>query len=476
MIVVIGGGVSGLSAALHLTRGGAEVRLLEASSRLGGNIRTEEHDGFLYDVGPDSFLRTKPAAVQLCHDLGLGSELIEPLPQASRVLVAHEGVLHPMPEGLSLGVPRRPLSLLSTSLLSPAGKLRALLEPLVPRRSTDTEESIQAFLVRRVGEETAERLVAPLLAGVFAGDSERLSMHAAFPQLVEYEARFGSLTAGTLGADGGLRSLLKAVAKATTDGIHGRPSPFVSLRRGLGALIARLAAELPPGVVELGTTVTGLRPTHEGIGVERAGKPTLLAQHVIVAGPPWMASGLVRGFDARLSEELGQVRATPTATVFFGLSEREIERPLDASGFIVPRGEARILAATWVSSKWPGRAPAGRALVRAFVGGPRGATLFERDDRELVRVAREELTRFMGQLGAPLFARVFRYERGSPQPELGHLSRLQAIFGRLRAEPRLSLIGPGYEGVGIPDCARQARAVAEALLNGVPRSTHSGVV
>lgn len=473
MIVVIGGGVSGLAAAFHLAKGGADVRLLEASSRLGGNLRTEEHDGFLYDVGPDSFLRTKPAGVDLCRDLGLETDLIQPLPTAARVLVAFEGALHPMPEGLSLGVPRRPLALLQTSLLSPAGKTRALLEPFVSPSSEEREESIQEFLVRRVGEEAAERLVAPLLAGVFAGDPDRLSMQAAFPQLVEYEQRWGSLTGGTLNAGPGLLSLLRGLLTARK--APARPaSPFVSLSRGLGALVTRLAERLPAGTVKLQARVSRLRPADDGISVELSDGERLLAEHVILTGPPWMAAPVVSDLDAVLAGELAQVRATPTATVFFGLRQAEVLRPLDASGFIVPRGEAKILAATWVSSKWPGRAPPGSALVRAFVGGPRGEQLFGQADDELVRVAEAELTRFMGPLGRPTFSRVFRYERGSPQLELGHGERLRRISARLAGLPRVSLIGPGYDGVGIPDCARQARAVAEALLKGGRHS--SGVV
>jgi protoporphyrinogen/coproporphyrinogen III oxidase len=472
-IAVIGGGISGLCVAHHLLRGGAEVRLFEASARFGGNLRTEQHDGFLYDVGPDAFLRTKAAGLELCAEFDLSPELIEPLPQASRLFVAFDGRLHVVPEGLTLGVPRHPLALLATSLLSPSGKLRALAEPLIPRASGAEEETIQAFLVRRLGRELAERLVAPLLAGVFAGDPERLGIQAAFPQLVAYERRFGSLTAGTLGAEGGgARSLLAMLRQLSAPRAAVR-SPFVSLTRGMGSLVDRLVERLPVGVAKVNAPVAKVAPTPEGIRLELAGGEHLLARHVILAGPPWMAARLLGSFDPELGEQLSLVRGTPTATVFFGLRQRELERDLDASGFIVPPGEGRILAATWVSSKWPGRAPPGAALVRAFVGGPRGAALFAREDAEVARVARAELSRLMGDLGRPLFTRVFRYERGSPQPDVGHGARLQEILAGLRRWPRVSVIGPGYDGVGIPDCARQARLVAEALLNGGP---HSGVV
>ena len=468
-VVVVGGGISGLSAAYYLARGGAEVRLFEASARLGGNLRTEEHDGFLYDVGPDAFLRSKPAGVELCHDLELDSELIEPLPTAARVYVVQEGGLHAMPEGLSLGVPKSPWALFGSPLLSLSGALRALVEPLVPARAAGDDETIEQFLRRRLGQEMTERLVAPLLAGVFAGDAAHLSMAAAFPQLVDYEQRFGSLTAGTLGSSSWGMLLQRVFAAAAEP----KRSPFLSLQRGLGSLVARLAERLPDGVVSLQTQVARLVSAQEGIWVELENGERLLARHVIVAGPPWMAARLVGAFDAALAKPLAEVRGTPTATVFFGLRAPDVERPLDASGFIVPPGEGRILASSWVSSKWAGRAPKGLALVRAFVGGPRGDALFAQEDGEIARVAWDELTRLMGDLGQPLFTRVYRYERGSPQPEVGHLERLRAISARLERFPALSLVGPGYEGVGIPDCIRQARALAEALLKGPP---YSGVV
>jgi protoporphyrinogen/coproporphyrinogen III oxidase len=472
-VVVVGGGISGLSAAYYLARGGAEVRLFEASDRLGGNLRTEEHDGFLYDVGPDAFLRTKPSVLDLCAELGIGSELVLPLPTATKVYVAHEGRLEAMPEGLSFGVPKHPLALLQTSLLSTSGKLRALLEPLVPKAPPDEDETLERFLTRRLGAEMSERLVAPLLAGVFAGDAAELSMQAAFPQLTGYEERFGSLTAGTLGAAGsGLGQLVGLLGRLRSLP-EGTRSPFSSLARGLGSLATHVAERLPPGTVRMQTTVRGLTETTEGIWVELDRGERVLARHVVMTGPPWLAARVLGSFDDALALPLSQVRGTPTATVFFGLRAADVERPLDASGFIAPPGEARILASSWVSSKWPGRAPPGHALVRAFVGGPHGGQLFASGDEELTRVAWAELTRLMGPLGQPLFSRVYCYERGSPQPEIGHLARLRQISARLERFPRLSLIGPGYDGVGIPDCVRQARAVAEALLKGAP---YSGVV
>ncbi len=463
-VIVVGGGISGLTAAFHLVQGGEKVLLLEGNEELGGNIRTEQHDGFLYDVGPDSFLRTKPAAQELCEQLGLSEELISPRPQGARVYVALDGALHPMPEGLALGVPTRPGALLDSSLLSPEGKLRAFCEPFVPPAPEDWEESIFAFTARRLGSEMASRIAAPLLSGVFAGDAERLSMPAAFPQLVALERKFGSLFSGMNGG----QSLWTSLFSKPTP----RASPFLSLRCGLGSLIEALAATLPKEAIWKKTRVQRIlspavdRPACVLLDDGRR----LEARHIVIAGPPWVASDLLRSTDDELASSLGQVRGYPTATVFFGLRESEVHRELGGSGFIVPPGEGRILAATWISSKWSGRGQPKTALVRAFVGGARGDSILQHSDRELLGLAENELTRFMGPLGRPLFGRVFRYERGTPQPELGHAVRMERAWHRLQEMPWLSIIGPGYGGVGIPDCARRAREFAEGLLKGTRRA------
>ena len=455
-ILVVGGGVSGLSVAYFLQKAGKKVRLVEAGPRLGGNIRTETREGFLYDVGPDSFLRTKPEAKALCEELGLTDELIAPREEGAQVFVAYRGKLEPMPEGLALGVPTRPGALLSTALLSGAGKLRAMKEPFVAPRTDEEEESIQEFCTRRLGREMGERIAAPLLSGVFAGDASRLSMQATFPQLVLLEKKYGSLYAGMTGGKPVLTSALESTFKKKPKA----QSPFLSLKGGLGRLIEALSSALKADTVELNVGVTALRPGPNGITAQLSNGEQIAACHVVLAGPPWSSSTLLENVDSDLSEELAGVRGCPTATVFFGLTESELQRPLAGSGFIVPQGEGDILAATWISSKWDGRAPQGSALVRAFVGGARTEGALDASDDELIEIARRELTRFMGDLGQPRFSAVYRYERGTPQPEIGHGARLKRVEERVRHLGWLSLIGSGFSGVGIPDCVRQAQETA----------------
>jgi len=458
--VIIGGGISGLTAAYRLHQAGRPFVLLEGSAHLGGNIHTATHDGFVYDLGPDSFLKAKPAGVELIKDLGLEDQMISPSPGGGEVFVARDGALHPMPEGLSLGVPRKPGPLMDTPLLSGPAKLRAMMEPFVKRPSLVGEETIFDFMKRRLGAEMAERLAAPLLSGVFAGDATKLSMDATFPQLIALEKKYGSLFSGMNGGKSIFEVLFSEKKKV--------PSPFVTLKGGLGALVEALICELPLESVQTLNQVTGIERRESGflVSVEGPeGARSLDTEHVIVAGPPWSAARILSSLDDEIGRTLAKVRGFHTATVFFALDPVRAERDLSGSGFIVPPGEGEVLAATFISSKWAGRAPEGKALIRAFVGGARTDVSSWSDD-EVESLAHRELTRLMGSLGPVQFSRVHRYSRGTPQPEMGHLQRLDTVKARLEHYPGLSLVGSGYGGVGIPDCIRQANEAVEKIVGG----------
>jgi oxygen-dependent protoporphyrinogen oxidase len=302
----------------------------------------------------------------------------------------------------------------------------------------------------------AERLAAPLLAGVFAGDATRLSMDAAFPQLVALEKKYGSLFSGLNGG--------KSIWSVLTSEQEAAESPFLSLRKGLGQLVDRLVEQLAPGTLRLSSPVERLEPAKVGqaypVVVTRAERIT--ARHVVFAGPPWAARGLLGEIDGEMGRALGEIRGFPTATVFFGLDAARAQHDFSGSGFIVPPGEAEILASTFISTKWEHRAPEGRVLIRAFVGGGR-KDISTTNEEQLVDLARGELSRLLGDLGPLLFSRVHRYERGTPQPELGFQRVLSRIQEPLRALPWLSLLGSGYGGVGIPDCVREANEIAKSL-------------
>jgi len=440
-VIVVGGGIAGLAATYELQLRGLDVRLLEASPRLGGVIQTERIDGWVIDAGPDALLVQKPAAVGLCRELGLGDRLIATLlPRTAYVL--RDGRLRPLVEGSFLGFPVGLGALARSSLFTWAGKLRMAGEAVVPRAPRD-DESIASFVRRRFGEEALDYLAEPLLAGIHAGDAERLSMQALFPRLIDAERQAGSV----------LRSLRA---------LHISPSPrgaFVSLPGGIGELVDALARALRPGTVRLSARVTELH--RAGVFTIEAPGATLQARAVILGIPAYTAGGLLRGVDTTLAGLCDAVPYASTATVAFGYRRDQIRHPLEGSGFVVPRVERNpLLAATWVTSKWPGRAPDGHALVRGFLGGGRDPHRLDRSDEELIEIAQEALAETLDIEGDPVLTRLFRFPRQSPQYEVGHLQRVASIEQRLGSVPGLFMAGSGCRAIGIPDCVADGRETA----------------
>ncbi|MBM3777000.1 MAG: protoporphyrinogen oxidase [Acidimicrobiia bacterium] len=440
--VVIGAGIAGLSAAWELQRRGLTVSVLERTPRAGGVILSERFDGWVIDGGPDSLLVQKPAGVALCHELGLGDRLHPTLtPRTAYVL--RGGRLHPIVEGSFLGFPLSARALATSSLFTWPGKLRMGLEVLVPRRTDNEDEALGAFVARRFGREAAEYLADPLLAGIHAGDADRLSARALFPRLVAAESRHGSV----------LRAFRTVRGPASPDGA------FVSLPGGIGELTDRLEAALMPGTLRLSTPVTRLH--HDGAFVVSTDAESIRAKAVIAAVPAYAAAALLGELSPDASRLCAEVPYASTATVALGYRRSQVSHPLSGTGFVVPRRErCPILAGTWVSSKWPGRAPDGCVLLRAFVGGGRDPEGFARPDEELVSVAHDALARVLHISGPPLFSRLYRWERRSPQFEVGHLDRMAAIERHLAAVPGLFVAGSGFRSIGIPDCVADAREAA----------------
>jgi oxygen-dependent protoporphyrinogen oxidase len=473
-VVIVGGGISGLAAAHELTRldPRLEIRLLEASDHCGGNIATEWIDGFVVERGPDSFVVSKPEALQLSNQLGLESELIRTPPAARVVHFVRNGRLVPLPEGLILGVPTRPWPLLTTPLLSITGKLRAMVEPFIPVRSGEDDESVHEFFCRRLGREIAERIAGPLIGGIYAGDTRHLSLSATFPQFRTMEQRFGSLIVGLHVSRnrgqrppttrlGGLLTLLSTLLPRKP---QDNPA-FLSFRRGMRTLIEALISALPKDCLRLGTPVTAvtLQPENRDapVHLRLASGEELSAHAALLATPCHLTAKLVA--DVELQRELAAIRTTSTATVTFALTRTAVSHPLNGLGFVVPPGEGQILAATWSSSKWPHRAPEGHVLIRAFICEADCSL----DDPSLIALARRELQRLMGPLGEPVFTRVSRYDRASPQPELGHPERMRRIHTRLAALPGLFLSAGGLDGIGIPDTIRHAQEAARRIAQHV---------
>ncbi|MCA9594042.1 MAG: protoporphyrinogen oxidase [Myxococcales bacterium] len=470
--VVVGAGISGLSTAYALKQAkpDLDVVVVEARNRVGGNIVTERREGFLIDGGPDSFLRTKPQAVELCKELGIDGQLIAPREEARKVYLVHQGELELMPAGMALAVPTRVRPMLTTPLLSFPAKLRMLGDFVksAPKEQPE-DESVADFVGRRFGQQAAEKLASPLLGGIYAGDVSELSIMSTFPQLVDLERKYGSLIRGFLtmqlkrahpeqnGGTPGMFQLLSGWLKEPTEAA---PSPFQTLRGGVGTLITALTERLPR--VKTGHGVTAITREGDLWRVVLEGGETIDADGVVLAAPAHAAARMVP--DEKLAADLGGIPYLSTATVFFAFDERTVERGLDGSGFVAPKGEAKILAGTYVSSKWDDRAPKGSVLVRAFLGGARNEVdVKSASDDELAGVAKSELERLMGPLGKPLFSRVFRYVDSNPQPVVGHAARMARVHARLADMPGVVIAGAAYDGVGIPDCIRQGRTAAEKL-------------
>jgi protoporphyrinogen/coproporphyrinogen III oxidase len=473
-VVVVGGGITGLAAAHAAVEHARErghkisVTVMERSPRFGGNLVTERVGGFLLDGGPDSWVASKPQASALARGLGLGGELVGTNEATRRFYVAWRGGLHVVPDGLVLGVPTRIGPLARTRLFSWRGKVRMAMEPFVRarRKGEADDESIADFAARRLGREAAERLMAPLLGGISAGDASDLSVRAAFPQLVAMEHEYGSLVRGLIALR---REREQLGDRGTGTGPDG--SAFVSLAGGMAALVDALAAWLRGAGVTLrtGTGVRALARGARGWTLELGDGDRVAADALLLAIPGYAAAGVLRTLDEEASRRLSLLSSASTATVFLGYRRSEVAHPLDATGFVVPRMMQRpILAGTWVSSKWHARAPEGHVLIRAFFGGASGEGALQGDDSDLVRLARAELKALMGLTGEPVLARVFRFDRASPQMRVGHIGTMRAIRDRLGAvAPRVGIAGGGYDGIGIPDCIRQGQESSRALVDAI---------
>ena len=446
-VAIVGGGISGLTAARTLLRRGRPFVLLEESDRWGGVVRSLREGGFLFEAGPDAMLTTKPDALALVRDLGLEGRIVPTNPHQRTVYVVRNGALHPMPEGMVLGVPTRWAPLWRSGLFTLAGKLRMALEPFVPRRRDEGEESIAAFVRRRLGREAFERLGDALLGGIHAGDTERLSIQATFPRLVDLEAKHGSLVRG-----------FRAAPRPPTES-----SAFVSLAGGLSELVDALVAGLPAQALRLSTAVEAIEPAQRGWTVRCRDGQAIAAPAVVMALPAPRSAALLRPCAPSLADDLAAIRFVSTAIVLLGFAREQVTHPLDGYGLLVPRGEGlHLTAAGFFSTKFPGRAPDGLVSLRAFLGGAHDPEMAAADDATLVALALRELAPLLGLRGEPAYRRVCRWLAATPQMEMGHRDRLARIEATLRGRPGLFVTGAGLRGTGLPDTIADATATAES--------------
>jgi len=480
-VVVVGAGIAGLTAALDLAEAGVAVTVVEAGDRLGGKIATSRVGGLVVEAGADSFLSTKPAGLALCRRLGITDRLVNSNADDRRTFVWSRGRLRELPEGLVLGSPARAWSLLRSGLLSPLGAARLVADVAVPRRrpghddgrpgADAGEETVAAFFTRRLGREAYGRVVEPLLAGIHAGDAARLSLPATFPRFVDMERDHGGLVraalAGRLPRQSRRREPAGPVGPAPAD-----RTPFVSFPTGMAELPEALGGRLRSlGVgFALGQAVSAIRARAGGYEVVTAGGDVLPAAAVVVATPAPVTAGLLHDLCPAASALLEEIPHASTATVSLAYRLDDVGTAPAGYGFVVPRAEGRhLLAATWASGKWPGRAPAGQVLVRGYVGGVGREAVLDADDDGLVHLVRAELAALAGIRGTPVHCEVHRYPAGMPQYTVGHLGRVEGIRQALGACPGLAVTGAAYGGVGVPDCIADAQGTARAVLAGLAR-------
>jgi oxygen-dependent protoporphyrinogen oxidase len=454
-VIVIGGGITGLTAAYELSKRGLRAVVLEASPRGGGLIRTDRVDGFTIEAGPDSLLAAKPAALELVRELGLGGEVQHVRTPGAFVLRGRR--LYKLPSPSLLGLPLTWQALVGYRQLPWHARVRLALEPSVPRRDGDGDESVAAFFRRRFGPDTVDVIAQPLLGGIHAGDIEQLSMRSLFPRLLDLERAHGSVlgAAAQASVPKGEPTTASAPAPAA--------ATFATLRPGLAALVDALVRALPNGTITYDTSVDALARTPDGWSAE-----SVQGRAVILAVPAYAADVNLRTIDTRAAELCAQVPYASTASVALAWPRAAVRHPLDGSGFVVARrhSDVRITACTWVSSKWDHRAPAGSVLLRAFLGGSHDPGVVSLSDGELVAIARRDLSAVHGITAEPALARVFRWPRSGAQHTVGHLDRVEEIERRVQVHGVFTA-GSGFRSVGIPDCiadARRAAAATDAYL------------
>jgi protoporphyrinogen/coproporphyrinogen III oxidase len=458
-VAVVGGGIAGLAAAYELSRRGVSFVVLERAPRAGGVIFSESVDGFTIDGGPDALLIQKPEAIALCKEIGLGDRLVSTKPPRI-AYIQRSGRLYALPAASVLGIPTRIGPFVRTSLFSWPGKLRMGAELFIAPKRDEEDESIGAFISRRFGQEAATYLAEPLLAGIHAGDVDRLSVRALFPRLVDAERQHGSL--------------LRAFRIRNPPSGHTGEGAFKSLPGGLSEMVHALVKSL--GEVNVRTRTGVDRISGDGpFCMHMSTAESIEARSVILATPAFATSALLRDRDAELSRLTAGIAYASAATIALAFTRDQVRHPLTGSGFVVPRVERTgILAASWLSSKWPDRAPADRVLLRAFVGGARDPQALERSDAELVRTSLAALRPQLGIEGEPLFSRVYRWDRANAQHEVGHLDRVAAIERLLPRHPGLFITGSGFRGVGIPDCVADGRKVGAAAAGWLQQNAGPG--
>jgi protoporphyrinogen/coproporphyrinogen III oxidase len=463
-VVVVGGGITGLSAAYYLQQEeicrnrAVSITLIETSQRLGGKLITDQVGEFTVEGGPDSFLRQKPWAAELANSLGLQADLIGTNDYQHKTYVLNHGRLTPLPDGVMLIIPTRLMPFMLSPLISWPGKLRMGMDWFIPRKQDTGDETVAAFVQRRLGSEALEKIAEPLLSGIHVSLPEKQSLLATFPRFRTTEQKHGSLIRGMLAE--------KKAAAQKRSADEKPASAFLSFKQGVGHLPQALEAALTGCSIRKGVRVVAIqRRPDGGYKVGLSSGEEVSADAVILTTPAFAAGELLEPLSPVTASLLNSIEYVSTATISLAFRQQDIRKPFRGFGFVIPRMEQRrISACTWSSFKFEHRAPEGSLLLRCFVGGPGKEAMVDLEDAELIKIAREELASILEVQAEPIFTRVYRWRKANPQYNLGHIDLIQKIFAACREQiPGILLCGSAYEGVGIPDCVHQGKKAAEAV-------------
>ena len=451
-VVVVGGGISGLSAAYFLVNAGLRPVLIEKSGRVGGLIKTDLVDGCQLEAGPDSFIAAKPAVAELAKQLGIDDQIIGSNDERRRIFIVRNNELVPMPTGMVMMVPGDLGSALRSRFFSLSSKFRFVTEQFAKPRTRQDDISIREFVNDHFGSESLEYLTEPLLAGVYGGDAGALSARSVLPRFMEYERQYGSL--------------IRAVRKERRTA-ESKTSAFLSFKGGMQTLTNALECAIKPSVQTITAAVTSVEQTEAGWRVH-FGDGHIDTANVLLACPTHVSSYLLAAAAPALADELSSIDYSSAILVTLIYDRQKLVHPLDGFGYLIPSRERRgVAAATWVSTKFPSRTPTNRVALRAFIVGTDAIRLMGSSDEELIEIVRHDYRRLMHIEPVPLFSTCYRWQASMPQYTVGHHKRVVEIEEHVATLPGLHLCGNAFDGVGVPDCIRRAKQIVQKMVTHV---------